>query len=276
VRPVPGANRARLAVHGKPRFWQTWAFWPDGTALACGALAWHRARVARLQRQHALEQSFSFRLIESQENERQRIAAELHDSVGQKLLVIKNSAQLGLRDARSNGEVSEQLDTVSRTASDCLDEIRQIARNLRPYQLDQMGLTKALRSLASQVEQSSGLKLRLDIDDLDGLFPVPAEINVYRIVQEAFNNILRHAQATEALLRIECLGREVEMLISDNGRGFGQRLAEGAAPSGTGFGLTNMRQRVQILGGRLDIQSAPDAGVKLIIRLPIEPTTDES
>ncbi|MEO8426688.1 MAG: two-component regulator propeller domain-containing protein, partial [Verrucomicrobiota bacterium] len=79
----------------KPRFWQTWAFWPVmGTALAGGALAWHRARVARLQRQRALEQSFSFRLIESQENERQRIAAELHDSVGQKLLIIKNSAQL--------------------------------------------------------------------------------------------------------------------------------------------------------------------------------------
>ena len=62
----------------------------------------------------------------------------------------------GMRDAGSKGEVSEQLDTVSRTASECLDEIRQIARNLRPYQLDQMGLTKALRSLASQVEQSSG------------------------------------------------------------------------------------------------------------------------
>jgi signal transduction histidine kinase len=200
----------------------------------------------------------------------------LENVIGGKQKASQQAAQLGLRDARANGEVSEQLDTVSRTASECLDEIRQIARNLRPYQLDQMGLTKALRSLASQVEQSSGLKLRLDIDDLDDLFPVPAEINVYRVVQEAFNNVLRHAQATEALLRIERLGREVEMIISDNGRGFGQRLAEGAAPSETGFGLTNMRQRVQILGGRLDIESAPDAGVRLIIRLPIEPTNHES
>jgi len=95
-------------------------------------------------------------------------------------------------------------------------------------------------------------------------------------VRPGFRDHRDRCAAGEALLRIECLGREVEMLISDNGRGFGQRLAEGAAPSGTGFGLTNMRQRVQILGGRLDIQSAPDAGVKIIIRLPIEPDTDES
>jgi signal transduction histidine kinase/streptogramin lyase len=266
----------------KPLFWQTGTFWAlVGATLGLAILARHRARVTHLQRQRALEQSFSRRLIESQETERQRIAAELHDSVGQKLLIIKNSAQLGLRDAASldadsTAEVSQQLDTVSRTASECLDEIRQIARNLRPYQLDQMGLTKAIRSLASQVEQSSGLKLRVDIDDLDGLFPPSAEINIYRVLQEALSNVLRHAQATEALLRIEGLGREVEVLISDNGRGFAPHSVNHATSPNTGFGLTNLRQRVQILGGTLQIQSAPAAGTHLSIRLPIDSVNHES
>jgi signal transduction histidine kinase len=165
---------------------------------------------------------------------------------------------------------------VSRTASECLDEIRQIARNLRPYQLDQMGLTKAIRSLASQVEQSSGLKLRVDMDDLDGLFPPSAEINIYRVLQEALSNVLRHAQATEALLRIEGLGREVEILISDNGRGFTPHSADHATSPHTGFGLTNLRQRIQILGGTLQIQSAPAAGAHLSIRLPLDPVNHES
>jgi signal transduction histidine kinase/streptogramin lyase len=260
----------------QPRLWQRWTFRVLlGGALALGLLAWHRAHVLQLQRRHALEQSFSHRLIESQEAERQRIAAELHDSVGQKLLIIKNSAQLGLRDTGSSLEISEQLEAVSRTASECLDEIRQIARNLRPYQLDQMGLTKAIRSLAGQVEQSSGLKLRLDMDEIDGLFPPAAEINVYRVVQEALSNILRHAQATEALLRIERLGREVEIVVSDNGRGFAPRSANDAASPEGGFGLTNLRQRVQILGGRLELQSAPGAGAKLHLRLPINPVNHE-
>ncbi len=261
----------------KPHVWQTWSFRLFvGSAAALGLLSWHRVHVTQLERQRALEQTFSRRLIESQEAERQRIAAELHDSVGQKLLIIKNSAQLGLRDSSSGSEVSAQLKEVSQTASECLDEIRQIARNLRPYQLDQMGLTKALRSLANQMEQASGLKLRLDMDELDGLFPSAAEINVYRVLQEALSNVLRHAKATEVLVRIERLGREVEILISDNGQGLVPASADGPTRGEGGFGLTNMRQRVQILGGRLDIQSGPGLGTRLIVRLPIAAATDES
>jgi len=266
-----------LAFTVKPRLWQTWTFRAFlGGVIVLGLWGWHAVHVAHLERQRALEQSYSRRLIELQESERQRIAAELHDSVGQKLLIIKNSAQLGLRDASSGGEISEQLKNVSHTASECLDEIRQIACNLRPYQLDQMGLTKAIRSLATQVEQSSGLRLRLDMDELDGLFPSSAEINVYRVVQEALSNILRHAQATEALLRIERLGREVAVLISDNGHGFAPGAENGPGPSEGGFGLTNMRQRVQILGGKINIETAADLGTKLNIRLPIDRASHES
>jgi signal transduction histidine kinase/streptogramin lyase len=259
-----------FAFRVNPHFWQTWTFrLLAGGAAALGLLSWHRVHVKQLERQHALEQTFSRRLIESQEVERQRIAAELHDSLGQKLLIIKNSAQLGLRDSHSGTGASDQLRDVSQTASECLDEIRQIARNLRPYQLDQMGLTKAVRSLACALEQSSGLKVRLDMDELDGLFPHSAEINVYRILQEALNNVLHHAKASEVLLRIERLGREVEILISDNGQGMALASADGPVRGEGGFGLTNMRQRVQILGGKLNIQSGPGLGTKLIVRLPI-------
>src|SRR5438552_15875978 len=104
-------------------------------------------RVSNLKRQQAIHESFAQRLIQSQESERQRIAADLHDSLGQKLLIIKNCAQFALS-SESNmtrtDETREQLERVSAFASESLEEVRQIARNLRPYQLDQIGLTKAI------------------------------------------------------------------------------------------------------------------------------------
>jgi signal transduction histidine kinase len=203
-------EEAGLSFLVLPNYWQTWWFRSSvGTGLAAG-LAWLCFwRISNLQRQHALHQSFAQRLIQSQESERQRIAADLHDSLGQKLLIIKNCAQFGLTEVARPSEVKEQLERVSSFASESLEEIRQIAYNLRPYQLDQIGLTRAVRSLAAQVEQASLLKVRLDLDSLDGLFPGPQQINIYRILQEGLNNVVRHAEATEVKLVAENRGAEL-------------------------------------------------------------------
>ncbi|MFO1499267.1 MAG: histidine kinase [Verrucomicrobiota bacterium] len=252
-------------------FWQSWPFRVGTGAAILVALVWgYHARVSALERQRSVQRSFSQRLIESQEAERQRIAADLHDSLGQKLLVIKNDAQFGLLTRHTADALSEQLRRVSDTASECLEEIRHIALNLRPYQLDQMGLTRAIRSLVGQMERA-GLKWeRVEMDDVDGLIRPALEINLYRVVQEACSNILRHAAASGATLRMERCGPELHLAIGDNGRGFDPRAAEtpGAPPGG--FGLTGMRERVAILGGQLEVRSVPGQGTTLFIQLPIQ------
>lgn len=268
--PDRAEGSAALAFAVARPFWQSWPFRFGAAAAILGGLFWgYHVRVSALERQRTLQRSFSRRLIESQETERQRIAADLHDSLGQKLLVIKNDAQFGLLSRGAPDVLADQLQRVSDTAAECLEEIRHIARNLRPYQLDQMGLTKAIRSLISQVERA-GLKWeQVDMDDVDGLLAPALEINLYRVIQEACGNILRHASASSATLRMERRGPELLLSISDNGRGFDVRNSQTPGPQPGGFGLTGMRERVAILGGQLDVQSSAGRGTTLLIKLPI-------
>ncbi len=256
-------------------FWRTWTFRGLAVGGGLGLLAWaYHARVSSLERRQILQQTFARQLIESQEAERQRIAADLHDSLGQKLLVIKNDAQFGLLTGNSNDLLADQLRRVSATASECLEEVRHIALNLRPYQLDQLGLTKALRSLVSQMERAGVSWKQIDMDDIDGLLPSHLEINVYRIVQEACSNILRHAAASSASLRLERQGREVHLAIVDNGCGFDIRHVVDSKAGR--FGLTGMRERVEILGGRLELISSAGQGTALRVQFPIQVSNDNS
>jgi signal transduction histidine kinase len=258
-------EESSIAFAVLPRYSQTWSF-RLALLVALSALlaCLYQYRVSQLQRQQLLQQTFAQRLIQSQESERKRIAADLHDSLGQKLLVIKNSAQLALKDIERLPEVREQLERVSGFASDSLEEIRQIARNLRPYQLDQIGLTKAIRSLVKDIEQSSSLNVHLELENLDGVLAQDQEINFYRIVQEALNNIVRHAEATDVSLCIAIRGSELCMTITDNGKGFSKDRFRG------GFGLSNLQERVQILAGTIEINSAPGTGTRLFARLPLQ------
>jgi signal transduction histidine kinase len=151
-------------------------------------------------------------LIASQESERKRIAAELHDSLGQRLVVIKNLALMFLRDsagASAKGDALGQIEEISAEASHALGEVKEISYNLRPYQLDRIGLTKALEALARTAAASSSVAFTADIDDIDRFFPQESEINFYRIVQEGVNNIVKHSQASRASVRIQ---RDAERL----------------------------------------------------------------
>ena len=130
-----------------------------------------------------MQHEFSRRLIASQENERQRIAGELHDGLGQNLLVIKNLAALGVRSAQNDPAKSEQFTAISHLASQAVGEVRQIAHALRPFELDRLGLTKALTWMVKPVAESSNIRFRVEIDEVDGLFPPEFEINLYRVVQ---------------------------------------------------------------------------------------------
>jgi signal transduction histidine kinase len=264
---------ATLPVTMLPPFYRTWWFlcMAFTVSLAAGTTAW-KYRVSQLNRAHAAQQEFSRQLINSQERERKRIAGELHDSLGQQLLIIKNWAVLALGSLDGQKTVQEPLGEISSTASHAIDEMRGIAYNLRPYQLEKLGFTAAIRGLAARVAASSHIQFATEIADVDGLFSEEVEISIYRIVQEALNNVVKHSQATEGrILMTNNLGT-VDLKIEDNGRGFIP--PDGRAPqqSQKGFGLMGITERVRMLGGRVVIQSAPGRGSRIHISLKTQKT----
>lgn len=217
-------------------------------------------------------------MIQSQENERKRIAAELHDSLGQNLLIIKNRALLGVNVSRDDGAAKEQFDEITASASHAIEEVREIAYNLRPYHLDRLGLTSTIEDMVEKVATVSGIHFTAEIAPLDGLFSKEDEMNLYRIVQESINNIVKHSQATEAKVEITRDTYGVYLTIHDNGRGFVPEATTSTELRRRGFGLTGIAERVRMLGGTQKIRSGPGQGTTVTIKLPLPEarTEDES
>jgi signal transduction histidine kinase/ligand-binding sensor domain-containing protein len=262
---------ATLTLVVAPPFWRTWWFLLLTVVFAFAILLGaYKRRVEHLKEAHAAREAFSRQLLDSQERERQRIAAELHDGLGQSLLIIKNRAFLASSAIGDPAETQEQLNEITASASQAIDEVRTIAHNLRPYQLDRFGLTRTLRAIFTSFPHSSRIRFSAEIDAIDGLFSKQDEISIYRIVQESTNNIVKHADATEAQLSVDRNGREVQLRIRDNGRGFKPGSLNSADGRSSGFGLAGMAERVRMMGGSLAIDSAPGNGTTIIVKLSIQ------
>jgi signal transduction histidine kinase len=233
-------------------------------AALLAAAAWLvRRRVAQLQRAHTAQREFARLLIEGQETERARIAAELHDGIGQDLVVIKNRALLALQASGTPAPVRSELQQISAIITETLKEAREIAHNLRPYQLDRLTLTAAIKAAVSKAAQGSPVRFATEVRDVDGLLTPEAEINLYRIVQEATTNILKHSGATQATVNVGVEFGKVRLVVSDNGRGLRQ-------PAQTqGFGIRSMAERARVLGGALEIVSSPGEGTTLMVSAPV-------
>jgi signal transduction histidine kinase/ligand-binding sensor domain-containing protein len=259
---------ATMRVVVIPPFWRTW--WFAGLVLLslAGVLVFvYKRRVEDLKRAHSVQESFSRQLLESQERERQRIAAELHDGLGQSLLIIKNRVFIA-SNANGNREATqEQLDEINASASQAIEEVREIAYNLRPFQLERFGLTRTLHAVFSRFSEACGTLFSAEIDPIDGLFSKEDEISIYRIIQESVNNIVRHANASEASLEMKRDQREITMRIRDNGNGFTPASPAGTEAGRGGFGLTGLAERVRMLGGTCVVDSAPGRGTMITIRL---------
>ncbi len=267
-------NGAALAVQVLPPFYSTWWFRLLIAFSIAGSiyLIWQR-RTAHWEQRQAAQQAFSRELLASQERERKRIAGELHDSIGQRLMVIKNLALLRLQNQNGNRVEREQVEEICMEASSAIAEVREISHDLRPYQLDRLGLTQALRSMVEHVGKSSATTFRATIDDIDDLFTPEFQIGFYRIVQECLNNILKHAEASEAAVIVERRGTRLRLSVSDNGKGFtgSSTYSEGRK---SGFGLINISERVQLFAGKVDIESAPMKGATININIDTKGRVD--
>jgi PAS domain S-box-containing protein len=221
---------------------------------------------AAQERELRSREEFAHHLLQAQEQERQRLASELHDGLGQSLSLICNRMHLALEEAGTSPGVVEHLRAVAQLAADAVAEVRQRAQNLRPLQIEQLGLTEALRSLVEQVRDSMAAPIDCVIENVDDVLRGDAATHMYRIVQEALSNVVRHAGTAHVVVTLERDVGRLRLDVRDDGAGFV------AAQVSGGLGLVSMRERAQMLGGTLHVQSAPGAGTHIHVELPfIEP-----
>jgi len=206
------------------------------------------------------------RAISAQEEERARVARELHDETGQALSAIL----LGLRnvqDAPTRETARAICERLRDLTADAIRNVGRIARGLRPSALDDLGLVPALRRYADELEGARGVEITIT-DDGTTRLPADVETTLYRILQEALTNVARHAKARRALVLIERRESLVRATVRDDGRGFDPAAVRRAAPRHR-LGLIGIEERATLLGGSVRIASHPGAGVTLIVDLPI-------
>jgi len=246
-----------------PYFWETWWFRLILLLifLSIGPLIYFR-RVSSLQKEKFHQEEITKRMIERQESERKRIASELHDSLGQLLLVIKNRALMGLNYLNKIDKAEEQLKEISEISSEAINEVRSISSNLRPYQLDRIGLTKAIESIINQHSETSSVKFNvIRLDSIDNIFDENSEIHIYRIVQETFNNIIKHSKATSVNVEIIKNENQIEISIEDNGKGFDMEKVLHQEKE-RGLGISDVIERTNILKGKYFINSTIGNGTR--------------
>lgn len=234
-------------------------------SLIAGAIENANLYQALAEKESALEQLVR-RTIEVQEDERRRIATEIHDGVTQQLVSIWYRLQACGYALRGDPDRAElELVTARGLVDEALTEARAAIHDLRPSTLDDLGLAPSLRTLAlSQLEGQADVELRVD----DGISLAPHhEMALYRIAQEAITNIRKHAQAKKVRIVLRDEGTHVLLSVRDDGRGFESDAKRGPGPA-TSFGLTGMSERAALIGGHLTVKSAPGTGTTLELVIP--------
>lgn len=201
-----------------------------------------------------------------QEDERRRLARELHDGIGQTLAALKNQLEWTATSSGASG-VEPQIRDAAELASQALEDTRELSRLLRPPVLDDLGLTAALRWLGRTVSKRFDFEVTIESDEFDQRPAAEIETVLFRIAQEALTNAAKHAQATSVLVSLRKIADELVLSITDNGGGFDiNEVAK--AHDGTGVGLRGMKDRVELFEGSLEIHSESGSGTQITARLP--------
>ncbi len=207
------------------------------------------------------------KFIRAQEEERKRIARELHDETCQTVATLSVAADAAL--ARPPVPDRGRLLEMKTLADRALSEVHRVIYDLRPSVLDDLGLVSAVRWLGERHLAPLGIALRCEIAGLDERLPVEVETAVFRVVQEALMNVVRHAGAETVLVQMERADGRLEIEVEDDGRGFDTGSVMTPDSSGRGLGLLGIRERVELLGGKVTIDSAPGKGTRVAVSVPI-------
>jgi signal transduction histidine kinase len=211
------------------------------------------------------------KFIRAQEEERKRIARELHDETCQTVATLSVAADAAL--ARPPVPDRGRLLEIKALADRALSEVHRVIYDLRPSVLDDLGLASAIRWLGERHLAPLGISLRCEIAGLDERLPVEVETAVFRVVQEALMNVVRHARAETVLVQMERTGGRLEIEVEDDGSGFDPASVTTPESSGRGLGLLGIRERVELLGGKVTIDSAPNRGTRVAVSVPIPGVT---
>jgi PAS domain S-box-containing protein len=227
-----------------------------------------------LELSHERLRALSRRLLEVQEEERGRLARDLHDDIGQALTALKIQLESLQRagDSALRARVAEGVETVQHT----LERVRQLSLSLRPSQLDDLGLAAALRSHLDRQAGVGGLAPHFDAAEAPGDLDPDTETACFRVAQEAITNVLRHARARNLWVRLFTSGGQLALSVRDDGRGFELEAARRRAASGASLGLVGMEERIAQLGGSLELRAAAGQGTTLLATFPMQRRQSEA
>jgi two-component system sensor histidine kinase DegS len=229
-------------------------------------------QVTRILESAKNRQLIGLKIILAQEDERKRIAREIHDGPAQSLanLVLRTEIAERLLDKNDLELVRSELVDLKSQIRFGLEEIRKIIFNLRPMALDDLGLVPTLRIFVKDVEEKTRIRAVFETMGKDMRLPGAMEAALFRLVQEGYNNALKHAQPTFVSLEMTFQDETVQLVIADNGVGFQLNVVESRSKTHTHFGLIGMRERVELLQGKMDIESVVGQGTKIKIDVPIK------
>ncbi len=221
---------------------------------------------ARLQESEKEHQILSGKLLSAEENERKKIAREVHDSIGQSLSAIKYGLENSI--SRFRGRLADDelrhLEAMVPLTQKSIEEIRRIAMDLRPSILDDLGILSTINWFCREFETIySGISVQKKIDAREDAIPVVLKTSIYRILQEALNNVAKHSHAHRVTVGLAASHRQIDLLIADNGIGFDVKLA--LQPTRRGFGLASMKKRAEITGGMFELDANPGDGTRIRI-----------
>ncbi len=208
----------------------------------------------------------SYRLVETQEQERHRIARELHDEIGQTITALTISLN-GISQNVLDSTLSKKIENLKGLARDLIDQVNALSSDLRPRVLDDLGLVPGLISLINRLTSQTGMEVDFIHGPLEQKLIAPEiEITAYRIIQEALTNVVRHAHVKLAVVRIQIDDDTLWIQVQDEGQGFDYSTA---IKSTNSMGLLSMKERAELVGGLFTIQTAQNEGTNITCRLPL-------
>jgi signal transduction histidine kinase len=265
---LPAGSEIRFR---QPTTWQQHKWEISGSLGLCAIeAALIVTLIAQLRRRRRAEQEarvLSGRLIHAQEEERSRLARDLHDDLSQRLALLSVEVELLSRDA-PGGDSGRRIARLAESIRDLSSDVHKLAYQLHPAKLDQLGLVAAAQGFCRELSQQTGVPIEFYEDHVPGRLPTDVALCVFRVLQESLHNVVRHSGAKNVAVKLAAQSSQIHLVVEDSGRGFDVERVQHAG----GLGLLSMRERVRLLGGTIGIHSEPGHGtrVELTVRLPGE------